>query len=139
MEQCIMSQATQAQTSLQHVAAWFEIPVADFGRARKFYEAAFDVTLREEAMDAQMKMGVFPHAPEEVSGCIMASPFAKPSADGTVVYVQTKGDLQQVLTRAQRLGSQVLVPKTALPPQTGGHFAVMTDSEGNRVGLFSIQ
>ncbi len=133
-----MSQAQQT-TKLQHVAAWFEIPVADFNRARKFYEAAFDVALREEAMDASMKMGVFPHGPEEVSGCIMASPYAKPSADGTVVYIQTKGDLQQVLNRAQKLGSQVLVPKTALPPQAGGYFAVMTDCEGNRVGLFSLQ
>jgi uncharacterized protein len=132
-----MSQATQTQT-LHHVAAWFEIPVADFDRARRFYEAAFDTSLKEEAMNG-MTMGVFPHQHDEVTGCILASPFAKPSAEGSVVYIQPSGDLQDVLNRAKKLGSQVLVQKTALPPETGGYFAVMTDSEGNRVGLFSRQ
>jgi uncharacterized protein len=136
----IMSQATQTQ-ALHHTAAWFEIPTADFDRARKFYEAAFDTTLREEGM-GDMKMGVFPHKDDEVTGCIMASPFSKPSTDGSgsTVYIQPNGDLQDVLNRAKKLGSQVLVQKTALPAeQGGGYFAVMTDSEGNRVGLFSRQ
>lgn len=133
-----MSQAQQQTQSLHHVAAWFEIPAANFDRARSFYEAALDTTLREETM-GDMKMGVFTHQPEAVTGCIMTSPFTKPSAEGTVVYIQTQGDLQQVLNRAQKLGSQVLVPKTALPPETGGYFAVMSDSEGNKVGLFSRQ
>jgi uncharacterized protein len=133
-----MSQTAHTQT-LHHNVAWFEIPTADFDRARKFYEAAFDTTLREEGM-GDMKMGVFAHKDDEVTGCIMASPFSKPSADGSgsTVYIQPHGDLQLVLNRAEKLGSQVLVPKTALPAQQGGgYFAVMTDSEGNRVGLFS--
>lgn len=131
-----MSQATQHD--LHHIAAWFEIPVADFARAKQFYEAAFETRLNEEGM-GDMKMGVFPHAAEAVSGCIMASPFAKPSADGSVIYIQTQGDLQQVLNRAGKMGSQVYVPKTALPPEVGGYFAVMSDSEGNKVGLYSRQ
>lgn len=133
-----MTQAQQTSIATQHVAAWFEIPVADFPRARSFYEAAFDTQLFEEVM-GEMKMGVFPHSQHEISGCILAAPFSKPSAEGTVVYIQPIGDLQQVLDRAEKLGSQVLVPKTALPPQAGGYFAVMTDSEGNRIGLFSTQ
>jgi uncharacterized protein len=133
-----MSQAQPSTQTLHHVAAWFEIPTADFVRAKRFYEAAFDTQLKEEAMDG-MTMGVFPHQEEEVSGCIMSSPFAKPSMEGSVVYIQTQGDLQQVLNRAQKLGAQVFVPKTALPPETGGYFAVMSDSEGNKVGLFSRQ
>ncbi len=132
-----MSLALQTQ-ALHHVAAWFEIPVADFKRARSFYEAAFDTELKEENME-DVTMGVFPHTQDEVSGCIMASPFSKPSAEGSVVYIQPSGDLQEVLNRAKKLGAQVLVPKTALPPATGGYFAVMMDSEGNRVGLFPQQ
>lgn len=133
-----MSPTEPTPAAVQHVPAWFEIPVADYGRAKAFYEAAFGLKLNEEAM-GDMTMAVFPHARDAISGCLLASPWAKPTAHGTVVYLHTPGDLQIVLNRAAQRGAEVLVPKTALPPSTGGFFAVMRDSEGNRVGLFSMQ
>jgi hypothetical protein len=68
----------------KNVVTWFEIPVADFGRAKRFYERAFDVTLREETM-GPARIGVFPHAETEVGACIVAMEGYAPPTTGSVV------------------------------------------------------
>jgi uncharacterized protein len=134
------SKTVAAQTWAKSVVTWFEIPVRDFERARKFYEKTFAVALREEQMGSS-RMGVFPHAedvPEDcaVSGCIIAMEGYEPSTNGSVVYVNTRVDLQRALDRARAAGGETLVAKSALPDGMG-YFAQIRDSEGNRVGLYS--
>jgi len=47
---------------------WFEIPVTDFGRAKKFYSTIFGVDMYEQMMGPH-QMGFFPG--EGVSGAIV--------------------------------------------------------------------
>lgn len=117
-------------------ATWFEIPTADFERAIKFYEAAFQVTLTRE--DLGGKMAVFPGDDASVHGALVEpQPGYQPSATGPAIYLNAGDDLQHVLDRAVKAGGKVLLPKTALPPGLG-FFAHLQDSEGNRVGLHSM-
>ena len=60
----------------------------------------------------------------------------KPAGDGTLVYLNVDGKLDQVLERAQQSGSTLVVPRTAIDGGFG-FYAVITDSEGNHVGLHS--
>ncbi|MBL8803933.1 MAG: VOC family protein [Planctomycetes bacterium] len=126
---------TTSALSPSEASAWFEIPVRDFARARRFYEAMLGVTLREERMGPS-HMGIFPCQTPVAGGCICAMDGYAPSQTGTVVYLTTLGDLQQQLDRVSGLGGGVLLPKTALP-EGMGFYAQIRDSEGNRVGLYS--
>jgi predicted enzyme related to lactoylglutathione lyase len=133
----ITNEPTAATQTNYAVTAWFEIPVQDFERARRFYERLMDVELREERMGPAL-MGVFPGPRDQTSGCIVAMEGYEPSLSGTVVYLTIHGDLQEQLDRAPTLGGAVMWPKTALP-EGMGFFAQIRDSEGNRVGLYSTR
>ena len=121
----------------QNVSVWFEIPATDFERAVGFYEKTLQTTLRREVI-AGSKLAVFPHADGTPSGCIIAGEGYKPNRDGAVVYLSSPTDLEQPLARAKSAGGKVATPKTALPPGMG-FFAHFLDSEGNRVGLHSME
>jgi uncharacterized protein len=117
-------------------AAWFEIPTTNFERAIKFYETAFQVTLKRESIGGQL--AIFPGDQSTTNGALVEpQPGYEPSATGAAIYLNGGDNLQDVLDRAVKAGGKVLVAKTALPPGMG-FFAHVLDSEGNRVGLHSM-
>jgi uncharacterized protein len=117
-------------------ATWFEIPTANFERAIKFYETAFQLTLTRENIGGEL--AIFPGDETTVHGALVEpQPGYVPSSTGPAIYLNGGDDLQHVLDLATKAGGKVLVPKTALPPGMG-FFAHMQDSEGNRVGLHSM-
>jgi uncharacterized protein len=119
-----------------NVPAWFEIPTADLDRAQRFYQDLLEVDLKREVMGYQ-PMAVFPSPADNghSTGALIARDGESPRADGTTVYLSVT-DVAQVLTRVESAGGRTLVPRTELPDGMGC-FAVMLDSEGNRVGLWS--
>jgi predicted enzyme related to lactoylglutathione lyase len=119
----------------QHSVNWFEIPSANMARAVKFYETILAVSLKREVIGDEL--AIFPSEETGVSGCVMHSPNSKPSAEGTVVYLNAEPSIDTVLHRVQSAGGQIVVPKTALPPGMG-FFAHIMDTEGNRVGLHAM-
>lgn len=126
-----------ATATPDNVAVWFEIPAANFDRAVGFYEKVFDTSLRREKF-GPAEMAVFPHDDQAISGCVMKGEGYKPGADGCVIYLRSKGDLDGPLAKVAKAGGKVALPKTALPPGMG-FFAHFVDSEGNRVGLHSME
>ncbi len=126
----------QTNGSRHDVVVWFEIPAGDFVRAKRFYEKVFDVALKEEQM-GPMRLGVFPYAGEAVSGCVIAGQGYKAGQDGSVVYINAGDDLAEPLRRVEGAGGKVLVPKTLINAEIG-YFAHFLDSEGNRVGMHSL-
>jgi len=62
----------------------------------------------------------------------------KPTTDGAVVYLNAGKDLQPMLDRVKQNGGQLLVPKTMISPEMG-YFALFIDTEGNKLGLHSMQ
>jgi hypothetical protein len=114
---------------------WFQVPAADFRRAVKFYSSVLKKELREETMLGE-RMGIFPFDGEGISGAVTEASYLKPSLDGNNVFLAVEGELDEALARVESAGGHVMTPKTLLGPDMG-HFAVICDTEGNRIGLHS--
>jgi uncharacterized protein len=125
------------ESGAPHVISWVEIPARDFERARKFYTALLGAELRVENIQGA-QMGFFPNDGTNISGAIAAGPDYEPSASGALVYLNAGPDLAPFLERAAAAGATILVPKTEISPEAG-FFALLVDSEGNRIGLQSPQ
>ena len=114
-------------------ANWFEIPVLDFERARKFYEAVFQIELKINDF-RNFKMGIFPH--NEVGCAIVFGEWYKPSEQGTTVYLNANRYMQDVVDRIEPAGGKIIQAKKLISPDHG-FMALFTDSEGNRLALHS--
>ena len=116
---------------------WFEIPAANLDRASGFYENILNNKLHRESMGPH-DLAVFPYDQTSgTGGCVMQSDALQPSANGSVVYLNTGKEFDAVLSRVERAGGRVALAKTALPGDMG-FFAHIIDSEGNRVGLHGL-
>jgi len=116
--------------TLANAIHWFELPVRNLTRAQSFYETVLGVPLRREQM-GPTTMAVFTCDPSGVGGYLIEG---APATSGTVVYLNANPSLDAALARVERAGGRVTTPKTELPDAMGC-YAVMSDSEGNRVGL----
>lgn len=125
---------------LNNALNWFEIPVSDFDRAKKFYESLFDYQMPENQMGSS-RMGFFLYdfKAGKIGGAIVYRPgFHIPNSGGALVYLNCNPDLQIILDRVEKSGGRQLEPKT--PVGEGlGYWALISDSEGNRVALHSMQ
>jgi len=121
----------------KNALSWFEIPVEDFERARRFYSTifAFDMPIMPMG-DATLGILPFDNAGGGVGGAINKHTSAKPSPHGTLVYLNAGKDLSPVLARVAPAGGRVVMPKTMVTPEIG-HIALFEDTEGNVVGLHS--
>jgi len=115
---------------------WFEIPVADMDRACRFYEAVLRVGLPRMA-DGPHPISVFPYELPAVSGSLILTPGNRPSATGTLVYLNAGPNLDEALARVEPNGGTVVTPRAALPPGMG-YYATIADTEGNTVGLHAL-
>ena len=116
---------------------WFEIPVIDFARAKKFYNAILDFDMPEMPM-GPAHMGFLPHEQGKgVGGAIIKVDGHVPSTMGTLVYLACGSDLAVVLGKVEAAGGKILTPKTLIA-EGMGYFAHFLDIEGNRVGLHSM-
>lgn len=119
---------------MRDVLNWFEIPVLDIDRAARFYGAVFDTTL---AVNKQpdFASAMFPYE-GGVGGGLVAGEGYTPNAQGVLVYLNANPDLGPVLERVRRAGGQVIKSKTNIGEN--GYYALILDTEGNRVGLHSL-
>jgi uncharacterized protein len=116
---------------------WFEIPVNDMERAKKFYESVFDVQLKLVAL-GELVMAWFPWAQDGIgsAGTLVKAQSYVPSHSGSMVYFSVE-DISVILERVAKNGGKILNPKSAIGEHGFvGHFE---DSEGNRVALHSTQ
>jgi predicted enzyme related to lactoylglutathione lyase len=119
------------------VAVWFEIPVTDLDRAAAFYQTVFAKPLKREAYGSEMTMAVFDWPGANVKGALVHGPHFTPGADGVLVYLNAGPDLAAPLARVESAGGKVVVGKTLICDQYG-YYAVVMDTEGNRVALHSM-
>jgi predicted enzyme related to lactoylglutathione lyase len=112
---------------------WFEIPAANFDRAKEFYESIFRTSI--QAIDfGSFRMGIFPH--KNVGCAICFGEGYRPSDAGTVVYMNANPDLQIVQDRIEAAGGKIIQSKKQISPEHG-FMALFLDSEGNRLALHS--
>ncbi len=123
---------SETQTAVRSALTWFEIPCADFDRARRFYETILDAPMPVRAFGGA-QIAMFPYAGGGVGGCIDAGSDAKPGDAGTVIYLDVEGRFDRTLELVEQAGGRIVSPKTHLPEI--GFVAQVLDSEGNRVGV----
>jgi predicted enzyme related to lactoylglutathione lyase len=117
---------------MEKLIAWIEIPAADFERAVQFYNSVFNLDLTPIDCGDDGKMACFPT--EE--GAIVYSPYARPSENGTIVGFTVPDSIEATISRMERLNGAVIIPKTKIEAEGRGYFALCTDSENNRIGLY---
>ncbi|MGP1311156.1 MAG: VOC family protein [Phycisphaerales bacterium] len=123
---------------MKNVINWFEIPAVDFERAMKFYSQVLEVKMEEmPSPDGIMKYGNFPYDPEGsvVSGGIVQMNGFEPTNKGPILYLNGGTDLDIPLSRVEKAGGKITMPKT---PLDNMFIAEFIDSEGNRIRFHSM-
>lgn len=126
---------------MQHAISWFEIPSSDLKRATQFYETIFGISLFPMDMDGiQMRLFPIDDPATGIGGAVVYSEgFHIPSAnDGVLIYLNANPDVQKVLDKVEAAGGKIVVPRTQITPEYG-YMGIFEDTEGNRIGLHSIQ
>lgn len=116
---------------------WFEIPVTDMARAKKFYESVLGVELAVNNWP-NMEMAWFPMEQDAAgaTGTLIKAESYVPSYQGTMVYFSVD-DIEQTLKNVNKNGGKTLNPKMSIGEF--GFVAHFEDSEGNRVALHSVK
>jgi predicted enzyme related to lactoylglutathione lyase len=123
--------------SEHNIVGWFEIYVQDMNRAKKFYENVFQVKL-QELPSPVVKMWAFPMKPDAPGcpGALVHMPGVESRMGGTVIYFHTP-DCAVEAQRAADNGGKIHKPKFSIGDY--GHIALVYDTEGNMIGLHSMQ
>ena len=132
----ILSHIPIKTIKMTNAITWVEIPVTDFERASKFYEAVLQVKI-ELVPTPRGKWGMFPHemGEEGSGGAIVEGDGYEPSKKGSLIYLSGGDDLSVPLSKVEKVGGEILLPKT----NNGefGFIAQFADSEGNKIGFYS--
>ncbi len=120
---------------------WFELYVDDMPRARVFYERMLGVTLEKlNSPDslAGIELWAFPMAMGRggAGGALVKRAGVRPGGGGTLVYFACT-DCAVEAQRAVEAGGSLFRGK--MPIGEYGHIALVHDTEGNLVGLHSMQ
>lgn len=126
---------------MNNPVGWFEIYVHDMPRARAFYQGLLGVTLtRLESPDGDdsLEMWAFPMQDGSygASGALARMPGMSAGGNSTLVYFSC-ADCAVEAARATPHGGRLEQAKTSLGPY--GYMALVVDTEGNRIGLHSMQ
>lgn len=116
---------------MQKLITWVEVPAVDFDRAVNFYNSVFLLNLSKEDFGNE-KMAFFPNNEGAIS---YASNF-KPSENGVLVSFTAPDNMEKTLERIKNVGGKILQPKTKIEAEGRDFFAICTDSEGNKIGLY---
>jgi uncharacterized protein len=116
---------------------WFEIYVQDMNRAKKFYEAVFQVKL-EKLGSPEMEMWNFPMATESfgASGSLVKMQGVPSGGNSTLVYFSC-ADCAIEAARVVPAGGRIDREKMSIGQY--GFIALAFDTEGNMFGLHSMK
>ena len=115
---------------------WFEIYVQDMARAQAFYEAVFQGKL--EKLPGPMEYWTFPMSAENygAAGALVKMEGVPSGGNTTVVYFHCL-DCAVEAARAAENGGSIFKAKMSIGEN--GFIALVSDTEGNMIGLHSMQ
>ena len=115
---------------------WFEIYVQDMARAKKFYETMLGVEL-EELNSIGIELWGFPMSSETpgCSGALARMEGVNPGGNSTLVYFSCE-DCANEQNRVEAAGGKVHRAKFSIGQY--GFISLVSDTEGNMVGLHSL-
>jgi len=122
---------------MNNPVGWFEIYVEDMNRAKKFYEETFDLQLSKlEGTD--LEIFAFPMHQDSYGapGALVKMPGFPAGKNSVLVYFSCN-DCGVEAIRAKNAGGQIQKEKMSIGEY--GYMAHVIDTEGNMIGLHSMQ
>src|SRR5688572_15817214 len=117
----------------------FEIPFDNKERAMKFYKNTFGWQLQHMpqmnyvmAQTAEVDAQQRPKEPGTINGGLFPRPKVAPHP---MIYLAVDS-IDEAVDNVKSGGGKIVTPKTAIPGM--GAYARVTDTEGNVIGLFSM-
>jgi predicted enzyme related to lactoylglutathione lyase len=125
------------EEEMNNPVAWFEIYVDDINRAKRFYEAMLCIDL-QKLEETEFEMWAFPMEQKSygASGALIKLPGYPSGANSTIVYFSC-ADCAIEAERASKAGGKIETPKKSIGQY--GFIALIVDTEGNMIGLHSMQ
>lgn len=127
-------------TTEQNPVGWFEIYVRDMPRAKAFYEKTLGVTLSKlkQSGESLDDMWAFPmqQGGNGAAGALARMEGAPIGAGGTIVYFVCK-DCAETAKQAEQAGGKIMKDKFSIGDY--GNIALVTDPDGNIIGLHSMK
>jgi predicted enzyme related to lactoylglutathione lyase len=126
----------------ENPVVWFEIYVDDINRAKRFYETVFKYELSEMPVPdtgEDMKMLFFPmdmESKNRASGALVKMEGFKAGNNSTIVYFMSD-DCSIEEARIKDAGGSVFKSKMSIGEY--GFITLATDTEGNMIGIHSMQ
>ncbi len=116
---------------------WFEIYVQDMERAKAFYQSTFQVTL-ESLESPSIELWAFPMSPDHAgcAGALVKMAGKDSGGGGTIIYFSCN-DCAVEASRAVQNGGLIQKEKQSIGQY--GFIALVFDTEGNMIGLHSMQ
>lgn len=116
---------------------WFEIYVDDMSRAKAFYENVFGVKL-SRLDNPDLEMFAFPSDQNSygTSGALVRMPGFDAGANSVLVYFRC-ADCAVEAAKAAKHGGRIKKDKWSIGKY--GYIALIIDTEGNMIGLQSMQ
>ena len=122
---------------MSNPVGWFEIYVDDMPRAKAFYEAVFGLELSKlDSPGVEMYAFAMQQDAYGASGALVKMPGFGAGANSVLVYF-TCADCAVEAAKAAKAGGRIQKEKMSIGPY--GFIAIVADTEGNMIGLHSMQ
>jgi predicted enzyme related to lactoylglutathione lyase len=115
--------------------AYFEVPVEDFGRAKKFYQSLLGWKFEKDPMmSAAMEYWDITTGEPKEGTIAMGGMYKRQMPGSQIVTYAIVEDVDAALAKVEKLGGKILMPKMVV--ETVGDVATIQDSEGNAIGIW---
>ena len=128
---------------MKNPVGWFEIYVDDLARAKQFYQSVFNIELTEltppeDGDSGSPQIWAFPSDMQAygASGALVKMSGVSAGANSTLIYFSCD-DCANEASRVEASGGKIQQAKTSIGEY--GFFVSALDSEGNMIGLHSMQ
>ncbi len=125
---------------MSNPVGWFEIYVQDMPRAKAFYEQVFQVSLDPLVVAEQESLQMYAFKMDNhgygATGALVKMEGVPSGFAGSLVYFSCE-DCAVEAKRAAEAGGKIFKDKESIGEY--GHIALVYDTEGNMIGLHSMQ
>jgi uncharacterized protein len=130
-----------SEANIHNPIGWFEIYVQDMKRAKAFYEAVFGTQftkLENPGQPPGVEMCTWPMNQNGygATGALVKMPGFDSGKNSVLVYFSC-ADCAVEAAKADKMGGRVQQAKMSIGPY--GFMALVYDTEGNMIGLHSMQ
>lgn len=115
---------------MEKLISWVEIPSVNIEKSTAFFNTVFKLSLHIADYGSE-KTAYFPCG----QGAISQAHGFEPSGKGTMASFTVPDTIEATLQRATENGGEIIKGKTKIDAENAGYFAIISDIDGNSIGL----